>query len=359
MGMVQKASCAVIGLCPVRRRKSWTARISGTFMVAETKHSDNSGPNIFDNYTNYMIPYKANRPLAAQNLNGFRDYYYSNSSARQPRAGIALSVVFQPNETYHFRDSETLLASMQASECALQICAQILETRVGRGITTESTRVDASGFERVSGSFTPVTIDRYGYHCRTDDQARAIYKVPGKSLNMYNHSAFDIIRPRDYGSSFVFLPERTDLQLKLKGEIARSLNVSDDVQTSFNITQASTATIIYHLAKTDTLESITRALMDSYNISTTFEQAAKQLTFRMREVSGTFVTGEAKQTVTFVRPLALDRLKADMLATLLHGLDSDTRDMMRERNSQGLSAEKISVRLRDGHCGSYLQAERP
>ncbi|KAK4159869.1 hypothetical protein QBC43DRAFT_326471 [Cladorrhinum sp. PSN259] len=365
-----------------------------------------AGPVMQSPYTNYMIPYRAERPLLAQNLDGPRDFGFNNKTGRQAWARIALSAVFQPNETYNFRDSDRLLASfaiiapprdywdnltewqdarMQAAECALEFCARVQETKVENGNVAESTLVDPSGFEREPDSFIP--IDDNGAR-RAGDDLRAVNKYFGKSLNMFNYTAWrDPAEMRQFSYLIAYVVKRTDLQLRLKEEVARSLNASDSIQTTFNITQASITTMINHLAKSYTLESMTLALMDSHNITTTFEQAAERLTFRMREISGATVAGKESHTVTFIRvqwvfgifpvvvfafgliyslrsaweshSLGLGALKTDLLAALLHGLDSETRNMMRERKSMGLSPEKISVRLKDGHGGSYLRAEEP
>ena len=55
----------------------------------------------------------------------------------------------------------------------------------------------------------------------------------------------------------------------------------------------------------------------------------------------------------------LGDLKTDLLAVLLHGLDHDTRNVMRERKRQGLSPEGLYVRLKDGKGGLHLRAEEP
>ncbi|KAK3326868.1 hypothetical protein B0H66DRAFT_530857 [Apodospora peruviana] len=156
------------------------------------------------------------------------------------------------------------------------------------------------------------------------------------------------------------------------------------IQTTFNISQPAIATIIYHVAKTSTLESMMTALTGSHDISASFEQVAKPLTFRMREASGVTVAGDAKQTIMFIcvrwafgifpvvvfavglifslgsawesHSLGLGALKTDSLATLLQRLDSDTRDMMKVT---GLSPKELSVMLKDGDEESHLWAEEP
>ncbi|KAK0736240.1 hypothetical protein B0T21DRAFT_177553 [Apiosordaria backusii] len=125
--------------------------------------------------TNYVVPYKGNRRLLAQAFNGFVDVSVpSVGESQQPWARVGLMPVFDPRDTFNFRDSGTLLASfamvtppraywdgnerwenttMKATECALQFCARVHKPQMRNGPLNDTILLDSSAFERVPESW--------------------------------------------------------------------------------------------------------------------------------------------------------------------------------------------------------------
>jgi hypothetical protein len=184
---------------------------------------------------------------------------------------------------------------------------------------------------------------------------------------------------KDFGTSLVLSDlntfERTDLQLTLPGNASfpTSPQYPDvAVQRTLNITQRSIETMMFFLRDGSTISYISAALANSNNMTATFESAAWTATNRMREMDTGPLPGSVQQWTVYInvrwqflilselifvatfifawvtrqnsRRLKLDALKDDLLEVLIHGLDSDTRNWLREQTDQKLWAETV-VRL--------------
>ncbi|KAI1752768.1 hypothetical protein F4782DRAFT_546401 [Xylaria castorea] len=306
------------------------------------------------NYTSYVVPYPGGRRVILQNFDGYVD-----DAECELRSRVGLSAAFQPSDTYSFKKSQTLLASFallelstdywnnetpiekatpKATECALEFCALAYETQMKNGLPTES--IVSKSTARVNNSYS-----RSG------------------NLTMLNG----------------VIP-RYDLQVTLSDDT--------DPKTSpriFNVTQKSIVTMASNLYQNATLESITYAISNTTNVTQTFDNAARLLTYRMREIDGSKALGVSEQWVVFIHVrwefiifpvialisgyifaigavidsnrLELKTMKSDTIASLLWGLDSGTRQYLRFEEQQYNSySDKFMVKLTTEVDGLQLRA---
>ncbi|KAF4467831.1 zinc-binding oxidoreductase [Fusarium albosuccineum] len=304
------------------------------------------------------------------------------------RDGIrtVLAVSFRPEETYSFQDWDTLLASfvvlhaqdeywtnqilweeasVQATECALRYCVQAYQPIMKSGKVTEG-GISVS-FKRVPSSwqldpiFEGNEIDRKHRLLLNDLDAGF-----GNSLARLNESE-------------CWMLPRYDLQLQL---VEKNTSLPEDVQSTFNITHKSIATMMESL-DSKAVASINRALSNSSNITAAFDAAARLMSFRIREIDNNPVEGFANDWVIYVRvrwplitaPVAiciavivfagrviiesrrvsLEALKSDPMQLLLHGFDSASRDQLRENRNRGQKVDEVE---RVG-LGGERRAARP
>ncbi|KAI1074380.1 hypothetical protein F5B20DRAFT_596088 [Whalleya microplaca] len=335
---------------------------------------------INNNYTTYSIPYTPTHSPIIQNFNGL-----SNQSVCFLESRIGLSAVFRPNETYSFKDSKALLASFavlelppsywnnevaiedatpQATECAFEYCGRVFTTEMRDGYVNESTVLTSTLV--ANDSFKP-TAEYAQNAVDTIDNDFENYLAP---FDLEAYQSFDIMAVID----------RTDLQI----ELPEATNFPEDLQRVFNVTQKSIATTMIFLAKSSTLDSITYAISNSTNITATFEAAAHLISDRMREIDGQMAYGDSEQWVIhicvrwkyIVFPgvvlvagyiftigaivesyiLGLETIKDDLLATLVCGLDTDTRASLREEKwRDGKCADK-RAKLEDEADGLVLRS---
>ncbi|KAI1478382.1 hypothetical protein F4774DRAFT_426679 [Daldinia eschscholtzii] len=333
------------------------------------------------NYTTYSVPYNSGRPLLIQNTDGL-----ANQSQCLPRSRVGLSAVFRPNETYRFANSTSLLASFvvlelqtdywdskiviedstpKATECALEYCGRIYEAVVRNGDIVESTILES----------TSTAIDSF------------------QPLGKYSQELIDVVQ-REYGNSvsditlkafaetnnFPTLLERNDLQV----EIPITANVPEHVQRVFNITQTSIVTMMRTLADSTTLESITYALSNSTNVTTSFDNAAHLLSNRMREIDGSMAYGSSEQWVIYTHVqwrffalpivvvvagclfvigtildstrLQLETKKTDLLSTLITVVDPETRAFLRkEKRGKDKDEDKVLAKVDKEEDGLVLR----
>ncbi|KAF2964038.1 hypothetical protein GQX73_g9532 [Xylaria multiplex] len=334
------------------------------------------------NYTSYVLPYPGTRRVVLQNTDGYVDH-----AGCKLRSRIGLSAAFQPSDTYMFKESQTLLASFgllelsadywnnltvlekatpRATECALEFCALAYETQMRDGRLTES--IVSRSTTKVNGSYSPsgdLSPEILGY----------IQQDFGNSLLTDLYEAFN----RFSGRIYSIIP-RHDLQVTLSDDMDLK-----NLPGTFNITQMSIFTIAKDLCQNATLESITYAISNTTNITQTFENAARLLTYRMREVDGSKTLGFSEQWVvfTYVRwnfiifpvivlasgyiftigavldssRLDLKTMKTDVIATLLWGLDAGTREYLRYETQQyDRCSDKITVKLATEADGLQLRA---
>ncbi|KAI0117008.1 hypothetical protein F4814DRAFT_439538 [Daldinia grandis] len=333
------------------------------------------------NYTTYSVPYDSGRRVLLQNTNGF-----ANRSACLPRSRLGLSAVFRPEETYRFSNSTALLASFvvlelpadywnskttiedsapKAMECALEYCGRIHEATMRNGHVVESTIVESTS--TAINSFQPLgdfSQETLGF----------IQKEYGNSLADKTVKAFAETE------NFVMIIERSDLQV----DIPSRATIPEHVQRVFNITQKSIVTTIRSLAENTTLESIQYALSGSTNTTTTFDNAARLLSNRMREIDGSIAYGSSEQWVIYTRVqwgffvlpiivlaagclfvvgtiidssrLRLETTKTDLLSTLISVLDPETRTFLRnEQRREGKHEDEVLAKVDNEADGLVLR----
>ncbi|KAM0425072.1 hypothetical protein ACHAPT_009631 [Fusarium lateritium] len=288
-----------------------------------------------------------------------------------------LGVSFRPNDTYSFKKWDTLLASfailhaqeeywagqipwnetrVHATECALQYCIQVYRPTMTSGKMDEGAIPFA--WERVSSSWE---------HGETDPPTiKAIQDTVGNSLAVVNETE-------------CYMIPRSDLQLSL---LAKGDELQPDMQQTFNITQKSIITMMESLGP-EAVRSINSALSTSTNITTTFNNAARMISYQMREANGTSVRGDTQQWVIYIRvrwPLIsgpavlflaavlfsgrvvmesrgirLEMLKSEPLEMLLHGFDSKSREYLRTSRKAGQDVEGKVIRLEEAVEGPELR----
>ncbi len=243
----------------------------------------------------------------------------------------------------------------------------VYQTKMVDGILDESPVSDS--FERVAASFLPDV---------TDPEILAdIVSDYGASLSLPYDLAYDVatspVQATNGEASLQLVLPRTDLQLRLPAE---NLASGGETEGTLNVTLKSIATTVYYFRQTSTLESMGFALSDSKNISATFENAARLMSNRIREIGGSLAKGEAQHWDVYVRirwaflafpvlvsiagfifavgavvdsrKLKLEPMKTDLLSVLVHGLDDGDRAELRKQKEQGVLGDDIQVKVQRG-----------
>lgn len=163
---------------------------------------------------------------------------------------------------------------MSATECALRYCINSYKPRVRDG-RLEELELPIS-FERVPESWQP---------------------------HFHDHRLLEVVQA-DFDNSLARLNERecymilrSDLQLRLLDE---NVQLSNDVQQAFNITQKSISTIIASMDDV-MVSSIEKALSNSTNFTASIELAASSLSYRMHKIDSTTLGGTARHSVVHIQ----------------------------------------------------------
>ncbi|KAK2023742.1 hypothetical protein LX32DRAFT_508608, partial [Colletotrichum zoysiae] len=331
------------------------------------------------NYTRYDLPVQR---LSISNFNG--DY------KETPSARLTARATCRPDETVSFRNLRTLLISfavMQPSqsyfdltqdwehnkvtstECALYFCTSIYQSRVEKGVL----------LEKILGSPSNRNVD--SFLSLADEAAKA------KAWNEYQNYTLLLLD----GSSDV---EHSDLQLSIPGEDFHAVTgVYTDHDLHFNITHGTVSSLLgwmlrtfsqrpgelrdrqliypYHTLSEDQ-PPVIESLGNSRNILETFDIAAASLTRWMRDRShqadpffGTTKQWTIKIRVNWTftllpigallggcvfcllsvldtRRLGLPPWRGNSLVTLAHGLDTESRALLRGTDD----GDQISTRAR-------------
>ncbi|KAJ4327671.1 hypothetical protein N0V84_001921 [Fusarium piperis] len=129
--------------------------------------------------------------------------------------------------------------------------------------------------------------------------------------------------------------------------------------------------------------SINRALPNSTNIITTFDNAARLMSYQMRDIDGSSVQGDTQQWAIYIRvrwplisgPAALllatalffgrvvaesrgirlDTFKSEPLEMLLYGFDAKSREYLRANHKAGQSIEGEMIQLEEAVEGPELR----
>ncbi|KAF0332299.1 hypothetical protein GQ607_000315 [Colletotrichum asianum] len=322
-----------------------------------------------------------------------------SSAAEAPKTELAAQSTCNPGKTVSFRQLKTLIISFSmlrvsplylnnsqrwenstvtAEECALYFCTNVYRSAVEQGVLREA----------VMGSYSNRNLDSY--------QIMEANLTRSRILNDYlNHSLY-----------LEF--EDTDLQLYIsKEEYLSTTGVRQAGDLTFNITRETTYTmlswfrnelsrrkalpskeLIYpFFLRLETQPPVIHALGTSPNLTKTFENVAARLTkwMRNRSLQTNPVIGESTEWVVLIRVnwkflilpigallggsifcvlaiwetqnLRLPAWRGSSLATLAHGLDMDSRTMLREA-SDGTQvvtrARSLGVRFVDSEGGPEL-----
>ncbi|KAL3306442.1 hypothetical protein RB213_010575 [Colletotrichum asianum] len=342
-----------------------------------------------------------------------------SSAAEAPKTELAAQSTCNPGKTVSFRQLKTLIISFSmlrvsplylnnsqrwenstvtAEECALYFCTNVYPSAVEQGVLREA----------VMGSYSNRNLDSY--------QIMEANLTRSRILNDYlNHSLyleFEELTADPYfleamGNDTVLLWD-TDLQLYIsKEEYLSTTGVRQAGDLTFNITRETTYTmlswfrnefsrrkalpskeLIYpFFLRLETQPPVIHALGTSPNLTKTFENVAASLTkwMRNRSLQTNPVIGESTEWVVLIRvnwkflilpigallggsifcvlaiwetrDLRLPAWRGSSLATLAHGLDTDSRTMLREA-SDGTQvvtrARSLRVRFVDSEGGPEL-----
>ncbi|KAK8052342.1 hypothetical protein PG993_003727 [Apiospora rasikravindrae] len=327
--------------------------------------------------TNYTIPYG---PAEA--------YYWGKDGKGDGRRSthcgnstVAGRTLVQPKDTYNLQEWDTLLVAfvllhpsegyfkkeipwendvVSATECGLRLCTKVFQPNVTNGETHETLLSDA--FERVPESFQP-----------TNHQAADNATVKQWIKYDFGSSLYS----RVFNSTCAIMG-RDDLQLR----IPDSATAPNDIQRTFSITQASITTIVDEIVS-DGSQRIFDALNESTSLATSFENAARLMSYQIRELDGTRLPGSAQKWTIYIQirwqfmifPIVTSILgsifsvtvmlgsrrsktrimKANMLESMLHGLDEETSTQLRNSNVKDKMEKHVFVKLRDGPEGLRLQ----
>ncbi|KAK7987709.1 hypothetical protein PG989_008024 [Apiospora arundinis] len=262
------------------------------------------------------------------------------------------------NETKGWNETQVI-----ATECALYFCANAYRSGVRGGKLYED--IVASWSNRVPGSYFPSdNHDAWGdvYSAEYRNDMWHIYE------QYINHSLSTT-------GAYHLLD---DLQLQIPKEEVARYEVRDNVTLLFNVTQNTIEStlpifktffsdpLIYGKSEFGTVTAST--LYRSANLSETFAGAARAMTHWIRDNSNQTQAGTQEEWVLHIRVrwpyvtlpilvvllgcgfvflsmwetrrLRLRPWKTDMLATLAHALDADSREQLRRAARQGRTREE-------------------
>ncbi|KAH7078143.1 hypothetical protein BKA63DRAFT_593533 [Paraphoma chrysanthemicola] len=349
-----------------------------------------------DNYTNYLLPYASirNWDFYFDDRNKYRGpnwwRYTTNGGSMYARTLMTANTTYHPKQTVSFQDMETLIMAFVmlrapdewlnlqfpwnetrpvATECALYLCANAYNTTTRNNVL----------HEEILASWT--------------NRDAASYAYTSHLINLENKTeALDAAhRIQLYDPKFDY--ERHDLRLTVPAEVADKWQLRTG---GVNITQSFIGTLSESLIASRGLDIETRtnsslmlfpdiyssvvidALWNSTNLTTTFDNVAKSITNRMRDVSLDRQPGKTQTWVIYVRvkwaylaypismlvfgisyvfctivesmSLRMPVWKERALPTLIYGLNDETQRLLRKKEWGDEKEEKktgeVKVRFR-------------
>ncbi|KAI1364642.1 hypothetical protein F5Y08DRAFT_328506 [Xylaria arbuscula] len=224
-------------------------------------------------------------------------------------------------------------APVTATECVLHFCANAYESRVAQGelkeetIATWSNRDPASFHVVESAGYSPKELEEWD---------------EWNNNSLYNY----------YGDA-----PRSDLQLVIPDVDLHYLNLQENITTVFNLTQRTVGSTLrfineYFFEETmvwppegDAGSGGVPPVVQSTDISETFDRASRSITNWIRDTSNStqaaplaaFVIGLGfcAFSVVETRRLGLEAWKTDIIATLTHSVDAETRAQLRHAYRHG------------------------
>ncbi|KAK6827316.1 hypothetical protein PG987_010657 [Apiospora arundinis] len=270
---------------------------------------------------------------------------------------LAAFVLLRPADSYFSGEKLWEDDAMTATECGIRLCTRVFQPKVTNGGITE--KPISEEFERVPESFQPT--ERYNV---------PVNHTVGKWINDDFGNSLDSRVSNN--SCFI---DRTPLQLRIPGEVQIPFRV-------FNITQDSITTIIDELVS-DGSQRIFEVLSKSTNLTTSFENAARFMSYHIRDRGRNGIPGVTQKWTIYTQirwqfmifPIVTSVfgsvfsvivmlgsgkgktriMKANMLESMLHGLDEETSTQLRNSNVKEKMEKHVYVRLRDGPEGLRLR----
>ncbi|ORY72145.1 uncharacterized protein BCR38DRAFT_28151 [Pseudomassariella vexata] len=384
------ASLAVCGKCydvmaDVKREELFGTDL-GTITATAT--------NFETNYTRFSLPYISLSNMAQQKDDQFSAWMAAATITNPGRSikfknnHLLLSVVgvIKADDTYRLNKTIWSKTSITATECALYFCTNAYNSSVQHGRLQET--VIGTWTERVPGSFSA---------------------MPGGPLGPSNFSDFESYN-NDSLYSYFGNTDRYDLQLQVPESEAQTLGlVPENATLRFNVSQDTIGSTIAFLNTNFFQTSVNpqavwpqrgsqgfsqtpaaQAFYESTNLTKTFEKVAQSMTKWIRDYSNATQRGVQEEWVIHIqvqwwylacplatvmagclfmllsmletRRLGLKPWKTDVIATLAHALDAETRAQLRfaERRGHGVrTAERMVVGYEDSGCGLELKAKQP
>ncbi|KAK7957804.1 hypothetical protein PG988_012652, partial [Apiospora saccharicola] len=271
---------------------------------------------------------------------------------------LAAFVLLKPTDSYYNKELAWESDVMSATECGLGLCLKVFQPNVTNGETYEILTSDK--YERVDESFQP----------KTQNSTVAAWIRHDFGVQLGSRWLKDSL-------SCPAIVERSNLELR----IPEGVQLPNEVQRNFSIQQASIQTIIDDMTSRE--QMIYDALNDTTNITKSFENAARLMSYQIRELDGSTRNGIVQKWTIFIQirwkfmilpvlisflglvfsirtmleshRLHVQIMKAKMLESLLHGLDEGTGAQLRNSKVKHKMEKHVFVRLRGGKDGLRLR----
>ncbi|KAI8964410.1 hypothetical protein F5Y11DRAFT_316245 [Daldinia sp. FL1419] len=263
---------------------------------------------------------------------------------------------------------------VSATECALYFCANAYESTVEKGVLKES--IVASWAER----------DFDSYHSLDGVRNFDAYE---KWNNYSLYSQYGDVRRSDLS---LFIPDGDIQKYKLPENITRRFNLTENTVGStvhFVNDDLLNSIMTWPVGQNTEAIPVAQALYQSQNMSATFDQVAWTVSNWMRDISSVKSSGVGQEWIVHIHvnwyymilpliTLALGFLfcvwtiidthrlhlhpwKTNMIATLTHSVDVQTRAQLRDADKDGYlrkSVRAMTVRFEDAGSGLELRSKQ-
>jgi hypothetical protein len=341
-----------------------------------TKHNSTVFGNFGSlNATTYSITY-GEGGINIMDVNGF-----INGRSNYNTLSVYSSSTFRPEQTISFTHWDSLLvsfaflsgakdwyqhsvpwenATILGTECALQLCAKVYDSKMIEGQFHQN--IIPTTWRRVASSYQAFPLGNGSPSAPSLNGTLLDARFPsGAQLELFNDDTSS-------GGGANYFP-RYDLQLEI-------INPPSQVQTIFNITQASIINLADFLTQNMTRQAISWSLRSSENFSATFEAAATAISFQMRDEDSIPILATSQEweqyihirwpflsfsvaiflgsavfvirTIWETRKLKLKPLKGSSLSLLLHGLEADVSQSLRMERISDVHEVKVRAENVDG-----------
>ncbi|KAI1642926.1 uncharacterized protein F4817DRAFT_275153 [Daldinia loculata] len=263
---------------------------------------------------------------------------------------------------------------VSATECALYFCTNAYESTVEKGVLTEN--IVASWAER----------DFDSYHDLKDVRNFDAYE------KWNNYSLYSQYGDVNRSNLELFIPDGDIEKYKLPENVTRRFNLTENTVGStvrFVNEDLLNKVMTWPVGLNTEPIPVAQALYQSQDLSATFDQAAWTVSNWMRDISDVKTPGVGREWIIHIRVnwyymilplitialgflfcvwtiiethrLHLDPWKTNMIATLTHSVDVQTRAQLRDADKEGYlkkSVRAMTVKFEDVGSGLELRAKQ-